>query len=85
VGGYKEYTDNGFSGKNADRLKFQEMARDIKAGCGLQTRQHQPPIIDFANMMELLQKYIVEFVSSTEKLCTFAPMGRAMLNILLFI
>ncbi len=32
-------------------------------------------------MMELFQKYNVEFVSSTEKFDTSTPMGRAMLNI----
>jgi len=38
-------------------------------------------IIDFANMMELLQRYNVEFVSATEKFDTSTPIGRAMLNI----
>ena len=39
-------------------------------------------ILDFANMMELFSRTIVEFVSSTEKFDTSTPMGRAMLNIL---
>ncbi len=38
-------------------------------------------IIDFANMMEMFQKYNVEFISATEKFDTSTPMGRAMLNI----
>ena len=38
-------------------------------------------ILDFANMMEIFQKYHVEFVSSTEKFDTSTPIGRAMLNI----
>ena len=38
-------------------------------------------ILDFAKMMEMFQKYNVEFVSSTEKFDTSTPMGRAMLNI----
>lgn len=38
-------------------------------------------ILDFANMMELFQKYHVEFISSTEKFDTSTPIGRAMLNI----
>ena len=33
-------------------------------------------ILDFATMMELFQKYNVEFVSSTEKSDTSTPMGR---------
>ena len=27
---YKEYTDKGYSGKNTDRPKFQELVRDIE-------------------------------------------------------
>ena len=38
-------------------------------------------ILDFANMMEIFQKYHVAFVSSTEKFDTSTPIGRAMLNI----
>ena len=29
-GNCKEYTDKGYSGKNTDRPKFQELVRDIK-------------------------------------------------------
>lgn len=38
-------------------------------------------ILDFANMMDIFQKYNVEFVSSTERFDTSTPIGRAMLNI----
>ena len=31
-GNCKEYTDKGYSGKNTDRPKFQELVRDIKRG-----------------------------------------------------
>jgi len=31
-GSYKEYTDKGFSGKNTDRRRFQELIRDIEQG-----------------------------------------------------
>ena len=43
-GNCKEYTDKGYSGKNTDRPKFQELVRDIKRGKGrgLQTRPYQP-------------------------------------------
>ncbi len=46
-GNCKEYTDKGYSGKNTDRPKFQELVRDIKRGLiaesrGLQTRPYQP-------------------------------------------
>ena len=85
-GNCKEYTDKGYSGKNTDRPKFQELVRDIKRGLIAKVVVYKldrisRSILDFANMMELFQQYNVEFVSSTEKFDTFTPMGRAMLNI----
>jgi len=85
-GSSKQYIDKGFSGKNTDRPKFQELIRDIEAGrirrvIVYKLDRISRSIIDFANMMELFQKYGVEFVSSTEKFDTSTPMGRAMLNI----
>ena len=83
---YKEYTDKGYSGKNTDRPRFQELIRDIEKGLIKRVIVYKldrisRSIIDFANMMELFQRYNVEFVSSTEKFDTSTPMGRAMLNI----
>ena len=85
-GNCKEYTDKGYSGKNTDRPKFQELVRDIKRGLIAKVVVYKLDriscsILDFANMMELFQQYNVEFVSSTEKFDTSTPMGRAMLNI----
>ena len=85
-GNCKEYTDEGYSGKNTDRPKFQELVRDIKRGLIAKVVVYKldrisRSILDFANMMELFQQYNVEFVSSTEKFDTSTPMGRAMLNI----
>jgi len=83
---YREYTDKGFSGKNTDRPKFQEMVRDIEQGLVSKVVVYKldkisRSIIDFARMMELFGKHNVEFVSATEKFDTSTPMGRAMLNI----
>ena len=83
---FREYTDKGYSGKNTDRPKFQELIRDIEQGLIEKVVVYKldrisRSIIDFANMMVLFQKYNVEFVSATEKFDTSAPMGRAMLNI----
>ena len=83
---YRAYTDKGFSGKNTDRPKFQELIRDIEQGLVSAVIVYKldrisRSIIDFAGMMELFQKYNVEFVSATEKFDTSTPMGRAMLNI----
>ena len=85
-GNCKEYTHKGYSGKNTDRPKFQELVRDIKRGLIAKVIVYKldrisRSILDFANMMELFQQYNVEFVSSTEKFDTSTPMGRAMLNI----
>ena len=85
-GSYKEYTDKGYSGKNTDRPKFQQLVRDIEQGLISRVIVYKldrisRSIIDFSNMMELFQRYNVEFVSSTEKFDTSTPMGRAMLNI----
>ena len=83
---YKEYTDKGYSGKNTDRPRFQDLIRDIEKGLIKRVIVYKldrisRSIIDFANMMELFQRHNVEFVSSTEKFDTSTPMGRAMLNI----
>jgi DNA invertase Pin-like site-specific DNA recombinase len=85
-GGFKEYIDKGYSGKNTDRPHFQELIRDIENGLIKRVVVYKldrisRSIIDFASMMEMFQKYNVEFVSSTEKFDTSTPMGRAMLNI----
>ena len=79
------YKRQGYSGKNTDRPKFQELVRDIKRGLIAKVVVYKldrisRSILDFANMMELFQQYNVEFVSSTEKFDTSTPMGRAMLN-----
>ena len=83
-GNCKEYTDKGYSGKNTDRPKFQELVRDIKRGLIAKVVVYKldrisRSILDFANMMELFQQYNVEFVSSTEKFDTSTPAGRAMM------
>ncbi len=83
---FKEYIDKGYSGKNTDRPRFQELVRDIRKGLIAKVIVYKldrisRSILDFANMMNLFQQYNVEFVSSTEKFDTSTPMGRAMLNI----
>ena len=83
---YKAYTDKGYSGKNTDRPKFQQLMADIQRGLIKKVVVYKldrisRSILDFATMMEEFQKYNVEFVSSTEKFDTSTPMGRAMLNI----
>ena len=83
---YIEYTDRGFSGKDLNRPGFEKMMTDITKGkikrvIVYKLDRISRSILDFANMMEIFQKYHVEFVSSTEKFDTSTPIGRAMLNI----
>ena len=85
-GNCKEYKDKGYSGKNTERPQFQQLMQDIESGLVRKVVVYKldrisRSILDFANMMELFQRYNVEFVSSTEKFDTSTPMGRAMLNI----
>ena len=85
-GAAQEYQDKGFSGKNNDRPQFQQLMNDIEAGLIARVVVYKldrisRSILDFAKMMDMFQKYNVEFISSTEKFDTSTPMGRAMLNI----
>lgn len=83
---YKEYIDRGYSGKNTNRPAFEEMLADVRQGkisrvIVYKLDRISRSILDFANMMDVFQKYGVEFVSSTERFDTSTPIGRAMLNI----
>lgn len=83
---YKEHIDRGYSGKNTNRPAFEEMLEDIRQGkisrvIVYKLDRISRSILDFANMMDIFQKYNVEFVSSTERFDTSTPIGRAMLNI----
>lgn len=80
------YADIGYSGKNTDRPQFRRLVADIRRGeitavIVYRLDRISRSILDFANMMTLFERYRVEFLSSTEKFDTSAPVGRAMLNI----
>lgn len=83
---YLEYIDRGYSGKDTNRPAFEEMLNDIKLGkiskvVVYKLDRISRSILDFSNMMDVFQKYNVEFISTTEKFDTSTPIGRAMLNI----
>lgn len=83
---YLVYQDNGYSGKNTDRPDFQRMVSDIRAGLISKVIVYKldrvsRSVLDFSGLMDLFQKYKVDFVSATEHFDTSNPMGRAMLNI----
>ena len=78
---YLVFQDKGYSGKNTDRPGFQQMLYQIRIGnikrviCYKLDRCSRS-ILDFASLMEELQKYNVEFISCTEKFDTSSPMGQ---------
>ena len=83
---YQVYSDKGYSGKNINRPNFQRLLKDIKNGkisrvIVYKLDRISRSVLDFANMMDIFQKYNVEFISCNEKFDTGTPMGRAMLNI----
>ncbi len=85
---FKVYTDKGYSGKNIDRPAFRELLRDIEAGkinrvIVYRLDRISRSVLDFANLIEVFQRNRVEFVSTMEKFDTGAPVGKAMLMIVM--
>jgi site-specific DNA recombinase len=80
------YEDEGFSGKNIERPKFQAMLRDAKDKkfdiliCYRLDRVSRN-IADFAALIQELEKYNISFISVSEQFDTSTPMGRAMMYI----
>ena len=83
---YSIYQDEGFSGKNTDRPKFQELINDIKNKkfdkliCYRLDRISRS-VADFSSTLELLQSNDCDFISIKEQFDTSTPMGRAMIYI----
>lgn len=80
------YEDEGFSGGNVDRPKFQLMLKDAKANkfdaivCYRLDRISRN-ISDFSNLINTLQEYNISFISIREQFDTSTPLGRAMMYI----
>ena len=85
---YKVYSDAGYSGANTNRPALQELLKDIK--------QNKIDIIlaykidrltrspkDFYQLIEVFDKYNVDFISITERFDTSTPAGRLLRNIML--
>jgi DNA invertase Pin-like site-specific DNA recombinase len=83
---YMIYEDEGFSGKNINRPKFQKLLSDIKLSdidiliCYRLDRISRS-VANFSSTLELLQKHNVNFISIKEQFDTSTPMGRAMIYI----
>lgn len=80
------YQDHGYSGGNTLRPKYQELLEDLPKGkfqlliCYRLDRISRS-ILDFSKLVELLERYDIQFVSLRESFDTSTPMGRAMMYI----
>lgn len=80
------YEDEGFSGSNTNRPQFQKMLRDVKKKnidiiiCYRLDRISRN-VLDFLNLIEVLNKDNIGFVSIREQFDTTTPIGRAMMYI----
>lgn len=83
---YFIYEDEGFSGGNINRPRFQQLLKDIKKNsfdaliCYRLDRISRN-VADFSTTLELLQEHNVDFISIREQFDTSTPMGRAMVYI----
>lgn len=83
---YEIYVDEGFSGGNTNRPKFQRLLKDIKNKefthliCYRLDRISRN-VADFTGTLEILNKSGVSFVSIKEQFDTSTAMGRAMMNV----
>lgn len=82
------YEDEGFSGKNTSRPKFQKLLKDIEAHkistlvCYKLDRVSRS-IVDFSQLKEKLDSLDVEFISVKEDFDTRTPMGKAMMGVVM--
>ncbi len=84
----KIYQDKGFSGKNTSRPDFQRMIEDVKKGeinnvIVYRLDRISRSVVDFANIIDILNKHSVGFISANEKFDTSSPAGKAMLYIVM--
>jgi site-specific DNA recombinase len=84
----KRYDDGGYSGGTMDRPALAQLLHDIQAGqidCLVvyKVDRFSRSLLDFAKMMETLDRHQVAFVSVTQNFSTATSMGRLVLHILL--
>lgn len=83
---FKVYEDEGFSGGNINRPKFQQLIKDIKNKeinvliCYRLDRISRS-VADFSSTYNMLEENNVAFISVREQFDTSTPMGKAMLYI----
>jgi len=85
---YKCYIERGKSGSNTNRPEYQKLINDIegrkiKAVIVKKLDRLSRSLLDFENLMKLMQEKEVEFISLKENFDTTNAMGKAMLRVAL--
>lgn len=83
-----KYDDGGYSGANMDRPALKRLLADVQSGrvnCVVvyKVDRLSRSLLDFARIMEILDKHGATFVSVTQQFNTTSSMGRLTLNVLL--
>src|ERR1700681_3384970 len=84
----QKYDDGGFTGANMDRPALKRLLADVQSGdvnCVVvyKVDRLSRSLLDFARIMEILDKHGATFVSVTQQFNTTSSMGRLTLNVLL--
>ena len=84
----EQYDDGGFSGGTVDRPAFQRLMADVEEGrvdCIVVYKidRLSRSLVDFARIMEVLERHNVSLVAVTQQFNTTTSMGRLTLNVLL--
>ena len=84
----ERYDDGGFSGGNINRPALQHLLGDIKAGkidvvVIYKLDRLSRSIADFGKLLEIFDRYKVDFVCVTQEINTSTSAGRMMLNVLM--
>jgi site-specific DNA recombinase len=82
------YDDGGYTGANMERPALKKLLQDVRDGlidCVMVYKVDRltRSLLDFARIMEVLDKHGVSFVSVTQQFNTTSSLGRLTLNILL--
>ncbi len=84
----QKYDDGGYTGANMDRPALKRLLADIQSGAVncvavYKVDRLSRSLLDFARIMEILDKHGATFVSVTQQFNTTSSMGRLTLNVLL--
>jgi len=84
----QKYDDGGYTGANMERPALRRLLEDVKAGVAscvvvYKVDRLTRSLLDFARIMEVLDRHGATFVSVTQQFNTTSSLGRLTLNILL--